>query len=242
VTRATPVIPYGNVAANKGRLFSASAHRNEMAAGATNWVLITTPPTTGRYIYLHALDVFTSGIQARVDVFEAPFKVDTDSAFPIVPTNRNRHGYPMPASLSLLMGVDPQPTGDGLNVATADDSANTFSIADDVGIHFPIGSAFLVAGSSGNDGLYRVVDVEFDDPNTVITVVSVADGTNDGEIFPLGEVIDSVRLGGAGAAIVAPLALKPDTEYLLAIHNESSIAVDISAWALWSEEPRAEGG
>jgi len=235
VSRATPVIPYKDVAVNLERVFSVSSGIGALASGNRHFSLLVTPDKG--MIHLNVLDVFTDGSEIGLLVFEGPMVVDDENALEVVPINRFRSSSAV-SGVVWLTPVDPAPTGDGIAVVSADDTDNKFTVAGDQTSFFEKGSAFLVAGSSGNDGHYRVLDVEFTDPNTVITVASVADGTNDGELFPLGMVIEHIRFNGRGL-MTENLVLKPDTEYLIAIYNDSGDSVDVGFRAIWTEEPRS---
>ncbi len=76
----------------------------------------------------------------------------------------------------------PQYTIDDANAG-----ANTFTITGDgdLSASFPDASEFTVEGSTANDGQYTVVSTSFaGDPDFVITVAAVADGTDDGTVAP----------------------------------------------------------
>lgn len=69
-----------------------------------------------------------------------------------------------------------------LTIIAADAGANTFVVATDVTATFTEGTRFVVFGSTGNDGVYEVVSAVYGAPNTTITVASVVDDTDDGEL------------------------------------------------------------
>lgn len=68
-------------------------------------------------------------------------------------------------------------------IGTADTSTNAFTIdGADNRATFPSSRTFTVSGSTGNDGTYTVLNVEYDGTDTLVYVDAIADNTADGTI------------------------------------------------------------
>lgn len=129
----------------------------------------------------------------------------------------------------------------------------TIKITGDHADEFPVGTKFVINGSTDNDGVYETsVNATFTDPDTTITVANLPDGTDDGVISELEHVgvayymldgsddIGKLRLAaankldpaGSGDWDIHTVDYTPDTASVISFLPPTTLHVDgdVSPW------------
>lgn len=204
-----------------------------------------------RFVHQKNIDVWTSTAQALLRVYEQPEDVAHGDA--VAPINRRRlHNKASETIISSDATVNT--ISSSYNINGLDAEENTVSVDGDQTGSIQNGDIIEISGSTDNNGIYYVIDVDFDDTNTVITVKEeIDDTTADGELSVL-RLIEEIRLGGGGDKEEASgppggitsvggnftldieWVFRQNAKYLFQVVNESEPDADIGVWLYWYEE------
>ena len=238
VTRSGVHISSDQVGVHNGRVFSISGARADLATGTYHWVSFTTPATGS--IHLKDIDVWTEQDDGILYFLEDPAAFGTASASAFMAFNRNRQAGNF-TTTTIWNGVDVVPSGEGEAITGAATATNVFTMTGATET-VVMGDMIAVDGSTGNDGFYTVTATSFSTPTLSITVASITDATTDGDIFPLGALLEKTVFNSSSTTASrvtdndVEFVLAKGTTYLIGIYNSASSAADIAAWAMWSEE------
>lgn len=239
ITRATPQISSEQTAIHDGRGYSMSGIRYGLAAGSIHWASIGTA-TDG--IHIHALDGWVSSGYGIFLITENPDIIGIASATTLLPINRNREST-NESGVTVYNNVDVTPALSGYAITGAATATNIITITGAATETIEVGDAIVIDGSTGNDGFYYVFNATFATPTTTLTLNGIDDATADGDVYPLGVMLEMSTINAVSATSLhdnnndMEFALSGDSVYLVGLWNATgSTPLDVAVWSFWTED------
>lgn len=249
ISGATKTIGRSHQEVHEGALFEACFKHNVLATTAAYEVTIKW--ASGVEGHLKNFDLWVSGAMVDVIIYEQPSDATQTTGVAKKAVNKNRVLAATNVSATTIMRASTWATdADSKTIATATASSNTLTVTADLSALMEVGSVFVISGSTGNDGPYTVLSIDYTDPTTtIVTEENFSNDTDDGVFKIKGLPVAGNRVGGGGESVGAFSApgggtgseietlCKPDTAYMIEVLNGDDGDIALGLCILWYEKP-----